>query len=241
MLFLVASLALQTISVVSGAGGWSGGETLRVGEYASRLIYLPLALRELVRTVTPTPEQTSTPTATLVPTPTGTPTVTPTPTLTPEALRPGDILTRDSRWISFMPAHDALYVGNGQIIDSTDRGGVQYRTLAGFVDDADDYVVAHRLKDWSEAVAQGALDYAIAHIGTPYDYAFFGGKNTEDKMYCSELVWRSYLSQGVDLDSNQGLWVWPNEIVASPLLVEVKAGLSPGSSSTSTGNARAAR
>jgi cell wall-associated NlpC family hydrolase len=196
-LFLAASLMLQAISMVSGAGGLDGGRTRGAGEEASHLIYVPLALRE---------------------------------SILPEALRPGDILTRDSTWISFMPAHDALYAGDGLIIDSTDQGGVQYRSLAGFIADADDYVVAHRLKDWSEEVAQGALQYAIAHIGTPYDFNFFGGKDTEDKMYCSELVWRSYLSQGFDLDSDPFPWVWPSDIVHSPLLVEVNAGLSPGGS-----------
>jgi uncharacterized protein YycO len=121
--------------------------------------------------------------------------------------------------------------------------------MQGFIDDADDYVVAHRLKDWSEEVAQGALQYAIDHIGTPYDFAFFGGKDTEDKMYCSELVWRAYLSQGFDLDSNAGWWplsnsdrfVWPDEIMASPLLVEVNAGLSPGGTSASAGGSPAGR
>jgi len=237
LLLLAATVMLQAVSMASGVAGWSGGETLRADEDAEHFVYLPLALRELVRTVTPTPEQTATPTATLTPTATGTPTATSTPTATPtstpEALRPGDILTRDSGWISFMPAHDALYAGDGLIIDSTDQGGVQYRSLAGFIEDADDYVVAHRLKEWSEEVAQGVLDYAIAHIGTPYDFNFFGGKDTEDKMYCSELVWRSYLSQGYDLDSDPFPWVWPSDIVASPLLVEVNAGLSPGGSSAS--------
>ena len=120
-----------------------------------------------------------------------------------------------------MAAHDALYLGDGQIIDAMPEGGVQVRTLEGFVDDAGAYVIAHRLAEWSEPVAQGAVDYAIAHIGTPYDYIYFGGKDTEDVMYCSELVWRSYLSQGFDLDSNGGAWVWPDDIVNSPLLVEV--------------------
>jgi len=225
LVLLAASLLAQTASTESGATSQGSTKVEPARIDANRLIYLPLAVKELVRTVTPTP--TSTPTATTTPTPTAT------PTTTPEALRPGDILTRDSRWISFMPAHDALYAGNGLIIDSTDHGGVQYRSFAGFVEDADDYVVVHRLKEWSEDVAQGALQYAIDHIGTPYDFAFFGGKNTEEKMYCSELVWRSYLSQGYDLDSNGGLWVWPGEIVASDLLVEVNAGLSPGGSGAS--------
>ena len=204
-------------------------------------IHVPFAAHNWSPTTTPVP--TRTPTVSATPSPTGTPTETRTPTPTrtpsptPEALRPGDIVSRDGAWIGFdILAHDALYVGDGQIIDSIPEGGVQYRSLEGFIADADEYVGAHRLKDWSAEVAQGALDYAVAHIGTPYDYFFFGGKDTQDSMYCSELVWRAYLSQGFDLDSNGGPWVWPGEIVASPLLVEVNAGLSPAASAVSSGD-----
>jgi cell wall-associated NlpC family hydrolase len=174
-------------------------------------------------TVTPTYSRTPalTATATATPTPTSAPTSTPTLTPIAPSLRQGDILTRDDELISFMGAHDALYLGEGQIIDAMPEGGVQVRTLEGFVDDAGAWVIAHRLAQWSEIVAQGAVDYAIAHIGTPYDYSYFGGKDTEDVMYCSELVWRAYLSQGIDLDSNGGVWVWPDDIANSSLLVEV--------------------
>ncbi len=175
------------------------------------------------------PAETPTPTATTTLTPTATATTTP----TVPSLLPGDILTRDDHLITFMEAHDAIYVGDGQIIDALPDGGVQYRSLEGFIADAHDYVIAQRLEAWSEEVAQGAVDYAVVHIGTPYDYAFFGGKDTEDSMYCSELVWRAYLSQGIDLDSNGGPWVWPGEIVRSPLLVDIDIELSPAAVSTS--------
>jgi hypothetical protein len=231
LVLLALSLLLATVSVAGLSKKRSGGLQGHASKYVDHLVYLPFVANDWLPAATPTP--TGTPTATFTPTPTltstptatATPTATRTPTPTVEALLPGDILTRDDQLITFMEAHDAMYVGNGQIIDSLPEGGVQYRSLEGFVADADDYVIAHRLADWSAEVAQGAIDYAIAHIGTPYDYSFFGGKDTEDKMYCSELVWRAYLSQGIDLDSNGGPWVWPGEIVRSPLLVEVDVGL----------------
>ncbi len=182
------------------------------------------------------PAETPAPTGTATPTPTTTPTASTTPTMTPTvpSLLPGDILTRDDDLISFMDTHDAIYAGDGQIIDALPDGGVQYRSLEGFLADAHDYVIAQRLATWSEEVTQGAIDYAVVHIGTPYDYAYFGGKDTENRMYCSELVWRAYLSQGIDLDSNGGPWVWPGEIVRSPLLVEVDIELGPAALSGSS-------
>jgi uncharacterized protein YycO len=142
-------------------------------------------------------------------------------------LLPGDILTRDDQLVTFMEAHDAIYVGSGRIIDALPDGGVQYRSLEAFIADAQDYVIAQRLEAYSKDIALGAVDYAVAHIDVPYDYGWFGGKDTEDQMYCSELVWRAYLAQGIDLDSNGGPWVWPGEIVQSPLLVQVDIALGP--------------
>jgi cell wall-associated NlpC family hydrolase len=193
-------------------------------------LHLPYVAKNWLPAETPASTVTPTPTPTTTPTPTATATTTP----TAPSLLPGDILTRDDDLISFMEAHDAIYVGDGQIIDALPDGGVQYRSLEGFIADADDYVIAQRLAAWSEEVTQGALDYAVGHIGTPYDYAYFGGKDTEDSMYCSELVWRAYLSQGIDLDSNGGPWVWPGEIVRSPLLVEIDIDLGPAATSTSS-------
>lgn len=237
-----------TLSLVLVTGSTAGLDNVRSsGDQVAHLALLPFVVRNWLAVPTLTPAATFTATLTRTVTPTGTPTATAThshtptlaatatrtptatipptatPTLTPvtPSLRLGDILTRDDDLISFMAAHDALYMGDGQIIDAMPEGGVQVRTLEGFIADSGDYVIAHRLAEWSDALAQGAVDYAIAHIGTPYDYDYFGGKDTEDVMYCSELVWRAYLSQGIDLDSNAGAWVWPDDIVSSPLLVEV--------------------
>ncbi len=246
VLLLALSLVLVTVSI---AGLDNVHSIIDQSAYSA---FLPCVLRNWLPVATLTPTTISTATLTGTATPTGTPTVTATPSHTPTltatatptatytvtptstptptpiapSLRQGDILTRDADLIPFMGAHDALYLGDGQIIDALPEGGIQVRTLEGFVADSGAYVIAHRLVEWSEAVAQGAVDYAIAHIGTPYDYNYFGGKDTEDVMYCSEMVWRAYLSQGIDLDSNGGAWVWPDDIVNSPLLVEVELDIS---------------
>lgn len=135
-------------------------------------------------------------------------------------LRPGDILTRDGWPITFMAMHQALYVGEGRIIDSQPPAGVQYRRLEDFADAAE-FLRVHRLKNWSMAQATAALSKAVSYIDTPYDFDWLAGKDTEDRVYCSELVWRAYLDQGIGLDSNGGDRVRPGEVIDSPWLVEV--------------------
>lgn len=59
-----------------------------------------------------------------------------------------------------------------------------------------------------------AARYAVRQIGKHYNWNVFN-KYTQEKFYCSQLVWRAWLSQGVDLDRrNLGKYdpVTPGEI-----------------------------
>jgi len=53
--------------------------------------------------------------------------------------------------------------------------------------------------------------YIDSQIGKPYD---FEGKLILDSFYCSKLVWIAYyLKANVDIDTDGGYWVWPNDII----------------------------
>jgi uncharacterized protein (TIGR02145 family) len=67
------------------------------------------------------------------------------------------------------------------------------------------------VKDWSvlrvgslsETQQSNAVAYAKSKADGNHLYnLWFPNKETEDKFYCSQLVWRAYERQGVDLDSN---------------------------------------
>lgn len=61
-----------------------------------------------------------------------------------------------------------------------------------------------------------AADYAMAQIGKPYNWNF-GSKGSEEKFYCSSLVYKSWqrISEQYNM-SNRGLiWVTPGHIAAS--------------------------
>ena len=67
-------------------------------------------------------------------------------------------------------------------------------------------------RDWGR---QKAVNYAINSIGIPYNWLFIN-KHHPNKAYCSQLIWQAFKSQGVNLDRNGGLVVWPSDIRYHP-------------------------
>lgn len=84
--------------------------------------------------------------------------------------------------------------GSDSVLEATTENGVVLTSLGNFLARAARIggrpaVVVMRLRDTTgiaEAVAR-----ACTFIGQPYDYSFLPGNG---KMYCSELVWESYLA-----------------------------------------------
>lgn len=61
-----------------------------------------------------------------------------------------------------------------------------------------------------------AVDYASSKIGCSYNYNFLNKWKT-DKFYCSQLVWRAYMEQGIDLDKDGGNAVLPTDLVSDKI------------------------
>ncbi|HDR7518063.1 TPA: septation ring formation regulator EzrA [Bacillus mobilis] len=60
-----------------------------------------------------------------------------------------------------------------------------------------------------------AASYAQGQIGKGYNWSFFD-KNRTDKFYCSQLAWRSWKNQGIDIDNvTWDTVVTPMELVKS--------------------------
>lgn len=78
--------------------------------------------------------------------------------------------------------------------------------------------------DNRNAVINAAVTYALGEEGDPYDWEF--RKYNEDAHYCSELLWHAYLQGpplyaellGINLDSDKGLAVFPDDIFGSKKL-----------------------
>ncbi|MDE6446526.1 MAG: hypothetical protein K2L06_06675 [Alistipes sp.] len=84
------------------------------------------------------------------------------------------------------------------VLEATSDGGVRMTALQEFLDksgriDGRPLVVAKRLKDTAGIAA--SVRRARTFLGQPYDYSY---RPDNGRMYCSELVWESYLgSDGV--------------------------------------------
>jgi uncharacterized protein YycO len=144
-----------------------------------------------------------------------------------DMLQPGDILFVDlykgwshgGYW-----DHLALYLGNYAVVEATFNGGVCYTPVEVFLErDKPAEISAKRLKDMPsrEEIIQKAIEYALEQIGKPFDFtatATFPLKLNEENQSCAELIWRAYKAGGVDLDSDDGLLIYPDDIYYSPRL-----------------------
>lgn len=79
------------------------------------------------------------------------------------------------------------------VLEATSDGGVRMTALQEFLDksayaNGRPLVVAKRLKDTAGIAA--SVRRARTFLGQPYDYSF---RPDNSRMYCSELVWESYL------------------------------------------------
>ena len=149
-----------------------------------------------------------------------------------DMLQPGDILFVDlyKGWCyGGYWDHVAIYVGEQPltgptVVEATYDMGVCLTPLHLFFErDKPAQIAAKRLEDMPlrQDIIQRAIDYALSQEGKPFDRSGLTPlslKITEGKQHCSELVWRAYKAAGVDLDSNDGLRLYPDDIYYSPKL-----------------------
>ena len=119
--------------------------------------------------------------------------------------------------------HMAFYTG-GEVVEATFNAGVCYTPLPEFIErDWPAGIAVRRLKDipGRDEIIQKATDYALSEVGKPFDYtatATIPLKLSKDRIDCAEVVWRAYLAAGVNLDSNDGPCLYPDDIYFSPKL-----------------------
>jgi len=144
-------------------------------------------------------------------------------------LEPGDLLFVDiyNSWSEGgYWDHVAIYLEDPYpcVVEATYNLGISQTPLREFVErDLPAEVSVRRLKDIRDRneVIRAAVEYAQAHVGQPFDYAATATlpfKINESNLHCAEVAWRSYMAGGVDLDSNGGLLVFPDDIYFSPKL-----------------------
>ncbi len=116
--------------------------------------------------------------------------------------------------------HVAIYVEDPypSVVEATYNLGISQTPVAEFVArDLPADVSVRRLKytPHRDQIIRAVVEYALAQVGQPFDYAATATlpfKMNESNLHCAEVAWRSYKAAGIDLDSNGGLLVYPDDI-----------------------------
>ncbi len=164
-----------------------------------------------------------------LPVPAGNPEVTGPGQLDGSFLEPGDLLFVDiyhgwsqtGYW-----DHVAVYLEDPypSVMEATYNAGIARTALDVFLErDVPALVSVRRLEKRADRdqVLVAVVQYALAQEGRAFDYtatATLPLKLNEGNLHCAELAWRSYRAGGVDLDSNGGLLIYPDDIYFAPEL-----------------------
>ena len=156
-------------------------------------------------------------------------------------LEPGDIIFVDlyTGWShGGYWDHLAIYVGSEHgyweytapaVVEATFNGGIVCTRLGTFLykDEPAQMSVRRLVEMPSRAeVIEKVIDYALAQVGKPFDFTAHATslphKINEDRLHCTEVIWRAYKAAGIDIDCNDGIAVYPEDIYYSPKLRPVE-------------------
>lgn len=137
-------------------------------------------------------------------------------------LEPGDIVIGGNPGASWGHyTHATLYVGNGQVMETLLREGVNVRPVSRY----NDYTWAGALRVKAPpAVKQAAVAAALSRTGRPF--YLLAPRRSAQWFYCTKLVWWAYKEAGLDLDPGGGFWMVPDRFFLSPH-VEPLGGTAP--------------
>jgi uncharacterized protein YycO len=160
-------------------------------------------------------------------------------------IRKGDIvLTRNSYFMSVLlfsrySMHHALMAVSDPTSDTDSCFISSYPSAYGMEEygvsllsskdlQMEEFIVVLRMAVEDSTVVDKAVDYALKQLGKPYNDNYIL-KSGEESFYCTQLIYRSYLSAGLNLDANHLDWddhglVLPDDIYKSPYLEVVKFG-----------------
>lgn len=153
----------------------------------------------------------------------------------PTNLKPGDIVIGHSpdvdKYIPGYWTHVGIVgwydpdIGDWIIIEAY-YPEVRLTPLREFMKRYDAFAVL-RIKTTDE-VRYRAVYFAYYQLGKPYDFNYFKKPEVfDDKYYCSQLVWASYMwasNYTINIDANDGSWSWkygyavaPQEVYDDPM------------------------
>lgn len=130
-------------------------------------------------------------------------------------LEPGDIVlggNTGSSWGHW--THAALYLGDGQVMDTFLQTGVAPRPVTAY-NEYYSHAGALRVK-LPQAVKEQAVAHARRLQGRPF--YLLAPRGSDTLFYCTKVVWYVYQQLGYNLDPEGAYWVVPDRIYQSPLV-----------------------
>lgn len=134
-------------------------------------------------------------------------------------LEPGDIVlggNTGSSWGHW--THAALYIGDGQVMDTFLQTGVSPRPVRAY-NEYYSHSGALRVKLPPEVKAR-AVAAARALEGRPF--YLLAPRDSSTLFYCTKVVWYVYSRLGYDLDPQGAYWVVPDRITKSSLVEPIQ-------------------
>ncbi len=125
----------------------------------------------------------------------------------------GDVFYAPSGSSGFIYGHSGIYWGRYYIIEAPGIGQGVRRVYAPSAQTAQGTWKQYVLT--SQTVRGQASDFAATKLGVGYNLYFWDNKYTYGLMNCSQLVWASYITRGINLDYNGGSSVMPIDIYYS--------------------------
>lgn len=120
--------------------------------------------------------------------------------------------------------HIAIYIGpNGRCIEAGAKGVISFEANSSWDPESMEeqrslidklYGIAYPLagrqldSDQENAIREKVAEFCIAQIGKPYNINFVDSA-TEDAFYCSQLAYKAYLKNCIDLDTGKGVRAIP--------------------------------
>jgi uncharacterized protein YycO len=139
-----------------------------------------------------------------------------------------DIVGREDK--NYPYTHVGIIYNNGVIHSHTDKranGSVKYEDIETFLKGINIYGLYKPLTNY--ATMKKASIKAASYIGRPFDSSF--NLANDEAVYCTELIWRSYLFAGVDLVESRiktinfmgaRQIILPSSILKSKYIIKVK-------------------
>lgn len=124
----------------------------------------------------------------------------------------------------------AIYLGEGQVIDTDAFRNVSIRHLSDF-----ETWKAKRYEGLTDININGIVSFMVERLNRPYDYLqilgffveiVFRWKNTwhlKNKYTCANIIDKAFKSVGIILVPGRQIGdVWPEKLYTSPVLTDVK-------------------